>query len=255
MADDKTSMSEGYTAIRFQPGSIRQEVWKRMESGPERPWHLKDFADLPAAGVNQALSRLCRVGVIVRMQWGVYYQPRLTVPGPNQPDLVRIRRLAARGRRVFLSGMAAANILGFTTRMPARLDLVTNGDNFPRLFENGRIMLHRRRPVTWRYLTETDGALLEFMRDGGKFSALSPEETAAKLIEHCREPGRYERLLKVIKTEPQRVRAMLGAIGEQLGQPDHVLDRIADKLPRFPRYHFGILAALPCAKRWMAEVK
>ncbi len=42
----------------------------------------------------------------------------------------------------------------------------------------------------------------------------SREETADKLLEYFLESGRYDRLLKVAESEPPRVRAMLGAIGQ-----------------------------------------
>ena len=50
-----------------------------------------------------------------------------------------------------------------------------------------------------------------------------------KLLEYFREPGRFERLLKVAPSEPPRVRAMLGAIGQQLGQPESRLAGVAEE--------------------------
>ena len=79
------------------------------------------------------------------------------------------------------------------------------------------------------------------------------EETVEKLLEYFREPGRFERLLKVAPSEPPRVRAMLGAIGEQLGQPESVLAELRESLNPLSRFDFGILAALAYARQWQAK--
>jgi hypothetical protein len=238
---------------RARGETIAKTVRKRIESGPERRWRVADFDDLPAPGVSQTLSRLCRLGLIVRARKGVYYQPRLTIGGPHRPNMARIRVLAANRKRVFPSGLAAANMLGFTTRIPTQIELSTTATSLPRLFERTQAVVHTHRPARWRTLSETDAALLEFLRSRGIHSALSPEETVEKLLEHFREPGRYERILKVVKTEPPRVRAMIGAIGEQLAQPHEVLYKLGDTLKPFSRFDFGILAALPYARGWLVK--
>ena len=75
-----------------------------------------------------------------------------------------------------------------------------------------------------------------------------------KLLGYFREPGRFERLLKVAPSEPPRVRAMLGAIGEQLGQPEQPPRRACgESLNPLSRFDFGILAALAHARQWQAK--
>ncbi len=68
-----------------------------------------------------------------------------------------------------------------------------------------------------------------------------------------RPPGRFARLLKVAPAEPPRVRAMLGAIGQQIGQPESVLAPLRESLNPLSRFEFGILAALTYARRWQAK--
>lgn len=65
--------------------------------------------------------------------------------------------------------------------------------------------------------------------------------------------GRFERLLKIADTEPPRVRAMLGAIGEQLGKKPAELRRLHDSLNPFSKYDFGSFAGLRHAKKWQAK--
>ncbi len=102
-------------------------------------------------------------------------------------------------------------------------------------------------------VSETDAALLDFLRNRGESSELSPEETVEKLLGYFREPGRFERLLKAAPSEPPRVRAMLGAIGQQIGQPESGLARLRKSLNPLSRFDFGILAALAYARQWQAK--
>ena len=76
-------------------------------------------------------------------------------------------------------------------------------------------VIHTRRPETWASLSEADAALLDFLRRGGQTSELSPERTVRRTLTLLSERGRFDRLLKVADSEPPRVRAVLGAIGEE----------------------------------------
>jgi hypothetical protein len=49
------------------------------------------------------------------------------------------------------------------------------------------------------------------------------------------------------------VRAILGAIGEQIGKPADITQRLRASLNPFSKFDFGLLAGLPCAKRWQAK--
>src|SRR6202035_3483457 len=112
----------------------------------------------------------------------------------------------------------------------ARVEVATSGLSLPRLIVGKETVIHTRRPESWRALPEVDAALLDFLRNRGMFSELSPEETVDKLLEYFREPGRFNRLLKVAPSEPPRVRAMLGAIGQQLNQPKSRLSELRRSL-------------------------
>src|SRR5262245_13167037 len=98
-----------------------------------------------------------------------------------------------------------------------------------------------------------DAVLLDFLRNRGASSELPPKDTVEKLLQYFRKPGRFEGLLKVAPTEPPRVRAMLGAIGEQIGQPERVLAELRENLNSLSRFDFGILAALAFARRWQTK--
>ena len=135
---------------------------------------------------------------------------------------------------------------GAARSLPARLAL-------PRKLIGSETVVYTRRPEAWGRLSETDAALLDFLRRGAKSSELSPAETIDRTVALLSEKGRFERLLKVADSEPPRVRAILGAIGEQLGKTTAVIQRLQASLNPFSKFDFGLLAGLPGARRWQAK--
>ncbi len=85
-------------------------------------------------------------------------------------------------------------MLGFTTQSPTRIEVATNGVSLPRLFYSKEAIVHTRRPESWLAISQTDAALLDFLRNRGTSGALPAEETLNKLLGYFREPGRLERL-------------------------------------------------------------
>lgn len=233
--------------------STAETVRRRIEASGERVWRLADFQGMPFMAVAQALSRLSRQGVIKRLGKGLYYRSRHTAFGESKPNSAQIRSLPVRRSGIFPAGIAAANLLGFTTQNPAQVELATDGLSLPRLIVGKDTIIHTRRPESWRELSETDAALLDFLRRRGESSELSPRETVARLLEFFRASGRFERLLKVADSEPPRVRAMLGAIGQQLGRPENRLAALRESLNPLSRFDFGNLSVLEHARQWQAK--
>ena len=228
-------------------------VRQRIERGGERLWRFEDFGDLPFTALAQALSRLTRSGQLERLSKGTYYRSRQTSFGKSRPNPTAIRQLASRRKSLFPSGVAAANLLGFTTQNPQRGELATSGLSLPRKLVGSDAIIHTRRPEAWSSLSQTDAALLDFLRHGGRTSELSPDDTIRRVMKLLSEPGRLERLLKVADTEPPRVRAILGAAGEQIGSDGRRIGRLRTSLNPLSRYDFGLLAGLPNARSWHAK--
>lgn len=228
-------------------------IRRQIEDGGERLWRLDDFRDLPFEAVAQAFSRLTRQGRLERLSKGIYYSSRQTAFGTSQPNPAAIQKLASRRKGVFPSGVAAANLLGFTTQTASRSEVSTSALSLPRKLVGSDTIIHTRRPEAWAALSENDAALLDFLRRSGTTSELSAEETIRRTIKLLSEKGRFERLLAVAAFEPPRVRAMIGAIGEQLGKNRTALRRLRDSLNPFSRFDFGLLAGLRHARNWQAK--
>ncbi|WP_371395580.1 DUF6088 family protein [Fretibacter rubidus] len=82
------------------------------------------------AAVNQALSRLAKKGLIRRLTHGIYdypkISPRLGALSPKPDDVAQA--VACKGGQVLsVSPAKAANLLGLTTQVPAKLVYLTNG--------------------------------------------------------------------------------------------------------------------------------
>jgi Family of unknown function (DUF6088) len=243
----------GKRATPTRPRQTAKWIRDRVERSGERLWRFEDFTDVPISAVAQALSRLTRQGKLQRLSKGVYYCGRETAFGRSVPNPVAIRKLAAKQKTVFPAGIAAANLLGFTTQASGRSEVATSSSSLPRKLVGRETVIHTRRPEAWANLSDTEAALLDFLRRGGRTSELSPEETVSRLLELFRQRLRFERLLKIADTEPPRVRAMLGAIGEEIGKKPRALGRLRASLNPLSRYDFGILKTLPGARRWQAK--
>lgn len=228
-------------------------IRERIERGGERLWRLEDFDGLRSTAVAQALSRLTREGVIERLSKGTYYRSRQTTFGKSRPNPAAVQELASRRKNIFPSGIAADSLLGFTTQTARRGEVSTSALSLPRKLIGTDTVIHTRRPEAWRGLSNSDAALLDFLRRGGRTSELSPEETIRKTLALISEKGRLARLLKVADSEPPRVRALLGAIAEEIGKNAAARARLRTSLNPLSRFDFGLLARLSHARSWQAK--
>ncbi len=238
------------------PAGTQVAPWVRqqIEQGGERLWRFDDFPGVSVSAVAQALSRLAREGQLERLSKGVYYRSRQTTLGKSQPNPAAIHRLAVtRDKSVFPAGISAANLLGFTTQSAARVEVATSGFRLPRKLLGSDTVVHTRRPEAWKHLAETDAALLDFLRRAGRTSELSPEETVERTLALCRKEGPFKRLLNIVASEPPRVRAMLGAIGVQIGEKPAALESLRESLNPISRFDFGMLSGLAHATDWQAK--
>ncbi len=232
--------------------NVAENVRKQIEAGGERVWRLADFEKMPFTAVAQALSRLSRQGIIQRLGKGLYYRIRQTAFGQSKPNPSQIHALS-KNKGIFPAGNAAANLLGFTTQNAAKTEVATHKLSLPRLIVGKQTIIHTRRPESWKILSDKDAAILDFLRQGGRSSELPSDETVNKLLKHFREKGQFERLVQVAESEPPRVRAILGAIGQQIQCPKSLLIALKESLNPLSKFDFGNLITLKYAKQWQAK--
>ena len=228
-------------------------VRQRLDRGGERLWQLDDFQDLSFTAAAQALSRLSREGTLERLSKGVYYRPRHTALGKSRPNPTTLQELASKRKAIFPAGLAAANLLGFSTQTARQGEIATSAASLPRKLIGSDTIIHTRRPQAWDNLSQADAALLDFLRRGGQTSDLSPQETIRETLKRLSEKRCFERLLKAAHSEPPRVRALLGAMGEQLGKNKGALRRLRGSLNPFSRFDFGLFSGLSHSRKWQAK--
>jgi hypothetical protein len=228
--------------------SIRQ----RILAGGEGFWNHQDLADYPSATIAKAFTQLVKEGILQRISKGHYYHPRPTRFGYSQPVRSELPYQLTQ-TRVYPAGVNAANLLGFTTQNAIDGTFATTASSLPKAWLGQRAKLFTRRPSTWANLSTTEAALLDFLRSRGEWSDLSPAETNLQLLNHFRVPGRFERLVAIAHAEPPRVRAMLGAIGQELKYAKDLLQQLRMRLNPYSRFEFGKLSTLWYAQEWQAK--
>ena len=229
--------------------NVTKTVGSRLRRRPGRLFTFKDFDDLPASAVAPALSRLAARGEIRRARKGIYYLPRTTALGDVPPDPVVLGEAISRGRS-HPAGLSAANLLGLTTQVPARIELVVEGK---RPMSLGGIEFKPRMGTNRRDLHPRETALLEVLRDLGHLSDVSPAATKTRLLGVLHDGDARSRLLRAAIHEPPRVRAMVGVLAESAGAREDEVRRLRRTLNPTSKFDFGPLSTLPNAKPWGAR--
>jgi hypothetical protein len=138
------------TASQPSP-DLRSRILARVAERPTEVWTPDDFADLASRGaIDKALQRLAAVQKLRRIDRGLY-----DVPAPNRltgrlkvPDYRAVIRAVARRdkARFVLDGMTAANDLGLTNAVPARVEVLTDARLKPIKLDNQEIRFKAAAP-------------------------------------------------------------------------------------------------------------
>ncbi|MBN1588777.1 MAG: hypothetical protein JW888_04615 [Pirellulales bacterium] len=119
--------------------------------GHGQAFSSKDFLDIGSrASVDHALSTLTRSGVIRRVTRGIYDYPKVSpeLGGQLSPDYDSVAQAIARknGVRIEPSGAWAANLLGLSTQVPAKIVYLTNGTSREYWINGQKIAFQRVGP-------------------------------------------------------------------------------------------------------------
>ena len=152
--------------------------------------------------VDVALHRLIRQGVIRRLARGLYDYPKEhPVLGPLDPSAETIARaLAGRDRtRLQPAGAYAANTLGLSEQVPARIVFLTDGP--ARVVKVGPTTIHLRRttPKNMETAGRLSGILIQALRELGQ------DHVTPARIAHLRRTipaAKRQELLKDIRLAP-----------------------------------------------------
>lgn len=108
------------------------------------PRHFADFGSSDA--IRKAMSRLVKAGKIQRVRRGLYHLPRPhPIIGQTGPDIMATVRALMEGSHAQwqFTGAYAANALGLSDQVPAKIIILTDG--IPRKVAFGKLTLTFRR--------------------------------------------------------------------------------------------------------------
>ena len=110
---------------------LRTRVLNRILADAKAVWAPADFADLAGrAAIDKVLQRLAAAGELRRIDRGLYDRPRTNhlTGRETVPDYREIIRAVTRRdqARFVVDGMTAANDLGLTTAIPARIEVLVD---------------------------------------------------------------------------------------------------------------------------------
>ena len=135
----------------MRTSDLRSRLLARVASHPDEVWTPCDFADLGSrAAVDKTLQRLAARGVLRRVDRGLYDRPRASelTGRPTVPDYRAVIRAVTRRDRVraIVDGMTAANELGMTTAVPARIEVLVDARLKPVRLGNQEIHFRHAAP-------------------------------------------------------------------------------------------------------------
>ena len=233
--------------------SATEIALRKAKSSGKSLLRAEDLKGATPAAASKALARLAKQGVLTRVGKGLYFAPKDTLVGKSKPSetSIALKRLEGKTRP---TGASAANILGLSTQMPARPQLVAFASNPPKNAGAARIKL--RRTGSPHPLPALEGALLEFIRERGATAETSSSESIRRLRELLTSQltaSRLRGLREAALAEPPRVRAVLGALLAYADLPESLWEPLKTSLNPLTRFEFGLFAELPNAREWQAK--
>lgn len=153
--------------------AMTHKIIKRVR-GKGRGWVFtpKDFLDLGTrASVGMALTRLLNSGSIRRIGRGLYDYPmvhdKLGLLSPDADMIVQALAIQS-GYKVVESGAMAANRLGISTQVPAKLSYATSGASRSKKVAGQAITLKRSRAPILDDASLQANAVLQVLAHLGK---------------------------------------------------------------------------------------
>lgn len=191
----------------------------------------------------KALERLQAKGVIKKISKGVFYKPEQTVFGELQPDYTELLRpyLYENGKRIaYETGYSLYNRMGLTTQMAFRIKIASRSKRI----SINRGALQADAVKSYAEVTEANYELLGFL-DAIKDIKRIPDcsvNQAVKIVSSQISRLNEKQLSELVKYTllyPTRVRALLGAILENLNI-DTDIEKLKQSLNPLTKIQLGL---------------
>lgn len=179
--------------------TMRDQIVARIErQGEGKAFSAKDFLDIASrTTIDVTLAELALDGVIRRVRRGLYDKPRVNpaLGGKLSPDIDEAARAIARRQRwkIVPEGAWAANLLGLTTQVPAKIIYLTDGPNNEVPIGRRSIYFKHARPKALAGLEGKIALVVQALRHLGKES-VGPREMAT--LRSALTPAEKRKLVK-----------------------------------------------------------
>lgn len=199
------------------PNSIDYQILKSINNlGHGAVFVPTDFLDFGSRqAVDIALHRLVRKGTIRRLARGVYDFPKEHPKiGKLQPSPEKIAEaLVDRDcTRIQPTGAYAANVLGLSEQVPAKVVFLTDGPSRTVKIGTITIQLRRTTPKNMAMAGRLSGLLVQALRELGK------EHITSERIEHLKRTiplDARQELLKDIRFAPEWMHSIFRRLAEE----------------------------------------
>jgi len=150
-----------------------QIVARIDQLGPGKAFSAKDFLDIASRTmIDVTLASLAQSGKIRRVRRGLYDMPKINpaLGGELSPDIDEAARAIARRQRwkIVPEGAWAANLLGLSTQVPAKIIYLTDGPNNEVLIGRRSIHFKHARPKAMAGLEGKFALVVQALRYLGK---------------------------------------------------------------------------------------
>jgi hypothetical protein len=233
---------------------MQQSVLKKVNkiistSDFDKVWNYSDFQNLPFHSVAKAFSVLAQQGIVKRIEKGLYYKPKLTILGESIPDKLEIvyKKLRKKGGFFCESGLSGYNKLGFTTQV-SQVTVIACNAKVVNIKMPNVAFIYRNKPHSG---TKIERIILDALIDVDKI----PDTTPNKIIKKIRDYINTKQvdindLGHSALCEKPRVRALVGALGEELSMKKQLIKKLKDSLNPLTTYSITGLSVLEYAHRW-----
>ena len=161
--------------------TMRDQIVARIERlGEGKAFSAKDFLDIASrTSIDVTLADLALDGKIRRVRRGLYDMPKVnpTLGGTLSPDIDEAARAIARRQKwkIVPEGAWAANLLGLSTQVPAKIIYLTDGPNNKVPIGRRSIYFKHARPKALAGLEGKFALVVQALRHLGKES-VGPRE-------------------------------------------------------------------------------
>lgn len=241
--------------------ALATEIRKRIKTLSEGKTFGYDdlcLAKKDYATAAKALERLQKEGLIKKVSKGVFYKAEQTIFGELKPDYNELLRpyLFENGKRIaYETGTSLYNRLGLTTQMAFRIKIASRGK---------RININRenlKADAVKSYAEVTDSnyetlGLLDAFKDIKKIPDCSTEQAIRRLSAIIKELNNKQTasLLKYALVYPPRVRALVGAVLENMGSKVQGIEKLKESLNPLTTIKLGVKESeLPTKSNWYIE--